>query len=71
MKTTRLNVSGMTCGHCVEAVEKALRNRPGVRNATVHLDDGAAEIEYDERAVAPEQLIAAVEGEGYSAAIAG
>jgi copper chaperone len=71
MKTTRLKVSGMTCGHCVAAVEKALRNRPGVRNATVHLDGGAAEVEYDESAVQPEQLIAAVEEEGYSAAVAG
>ncbi len=71
MKTTRLKVSGMTCGHCVEAVEKALRNQDGVRNATVHLESGAAEVEYDEARVAPEQMIAAVEEEGYSAAFAG
>ena len=71
MTTTRLKVAGMTCGHCVEAVEKALRNRTGVRNATVHLDSGTAEVEYEEREVAPEQLIAVVEDEGYTAAIAG
>lgn len=70
MKTTRLQVQGMTCGHCVSAVEKALRNQNGVRNATVHLENGAAEVEYEEGAVAPEQLVAAVEGEGYSARIA-
>lgn len=67
MKTTRLKVSGMTCGHCAQAVEKALRGSPGVRNATVHLDSGAAEVEYEESRVAPEQLISAVEEEGYSA----
>lgn len=67
MKTTRLKVSGMTCGHCAETVQKALRASPGVRNATVHLDSGAAEVEYEEGRVAPEQLIAAVEHEGYSA----
>jgi copper chaperone CopZ len=71
MKTTRLKISGMTCGHCVQTVEKALRNAPGVRNATVHLDAGAAEVEYDESAVAPEQLIAVVEEEGYPSAFAG
>jgi copper chaperone len=71
MKTTRLQVSGMTCGHCQSAVEKALQNQPGVRNATVHLDSGAAEVEYDEKAVAVEQLLAAVKEEGYSATIAG
>ena len=71
MKTTRLKVSGMTCGHCVQTVEKVLRNQSGVRNATVHLDSGAAEVEYDEARVAPEQMIAAIEEEGYSAAFAG
>jgi copper ion binding protein len=71
MKTTRLKVSGMTCGHCVQAVEKALRNHDGVRNATVNLDSGTAEVEYDEGRVAPEQMIAAVESEGYTAAFAG
>jgi copper chaperone len=71
MKTTRLQVSGMTCGHCQEAVEKALKARPGVRNAAVHLQEGTAEVEYDEANVVPEQLIAAVEEEGYRAALAG
>lgn len=71
MTTTRLKIDGMTCGHCVQAVEKALQNRPGVRTATVHLESGAAEVEYDESSVAPEQLIAAVEEEGYAAALAG
>ncbi len=71
MTSTRLKIDGMTCGHCVQAVEKALHNQPGVRSATVHLESGAAEVEYEETAVAPEQLIAAVEEEGYTAAIAG
>ena len=71
MKTTRLNVSGMTCGHCKDTVEKALRNQSGVRNATVHLDSGAAEVEYEERSVVPEQLVAAVRESGYEAQIAG
>ena len=71
MKTTRLAVKGMTCGHCAQAVEKALGNQPGVRTATVHLDDGAAEVQYEEGRVSPEQLIAAVEEEGYAATVAG
>ena len=71
MKTTRLAVSGMTCTHCASTVEKALRNETGVRNATVSLSDGTAEVEYEEREVAPEQLIGAIEREGYVAAFAG
>ena len=71
MKTTRFEVSGMTCGHCAQTVEKALRSQIGVRSATVQLDAGAAEVEYEEREVAPEQLIAAIEEEGYDATLAG
>ena len=71
MKTARLKGGGMSCGHCVAAVENALRNQTGVRNATVHLDMGAAEVEYEETAVAPEQLVAAVRQTGYEAEIAG
>lgn len=71
MKTTRLKVAGMTCGHCVERVEKALRNQTGVRNATVHLNEGAAEVEYEEGEVVPEQLIGVVEAEGYEASYDG
>lgn len=71
METTRLRIEGMTCGHCVQTVEKALQNQRGVRSATVHLEGGAAEVQYDPGQVAPEQLLAAVEEEGYSAAIGG
>lgn len=71
MKTTRLKIEGMSCGHCVQTVEKALHNQPGVRSASVHLSSGAAEVQYEETEVAPEQLIAAVEEEGYAAAVAG
>jgi copper chaperone len=71
MTTTNLRVTGMTCGHCVAAVEKALRSQPGVRAATVELDAGRAKVEHDEGAIGPEQLIAAVAEEGYSATVAG
>lgn len=71
MRTTRLKVGGMTCAHCVDRVEKALRNQTGVRSATVHLGEGAAEVEYEEREVVPEQLIEVVVAEGYDATIDG
>ena len=69
MKTTRLDIEGMSCEHCVRAVKTALCNTPGVHAATVDLRAGAAEVEYEEEAVAPEQLVAAVESEGYSARV--
>lgn len=70
METLRLTIEGMTCSHCQAAVETALRGQPGVRAATVYLQDGSAEVEYDPAAVSPDQLTAAVEEEGYAATAA-
>ena len=41
-----LKVEGMTCGHCVGRVQKALDAAPGVTGAKVDLDSGTAEISY-------------------------
>lgn len=69
MQTVRLTIEGMTCSHCQAAVETALRGQKGVRSATVYLQDGSAEVEYDPDAVSPGQLAAAVEEEGYAASV--
>lgn len=41
-----LKVEGMTCGHCVGRVQKALDAAPGVIEASVDLDSGTAEISF-------------------------
>ena len=64
----RIKIEGMTCGHCTGAVEKALSKVPGVTAVTrVSLESGEAQIEGD---AAPEQLIAAIEEEGFGARLA-
>ena len=35
-----LTVSGMTCGHCVSAVDRAVRAVPGVTDVAVDLERG-------------------------------
>lgn len=58
----------MTCGHCVSAVEKALRATDGVQDARVNLEKGSAEVDHTDEVQAP-QLVAAVEEEGYTARV--
>jgi copper chaperone CopZ len=41
-----LKVEGMSCGHCVGRVQKALDATPGVIAAKVDLDSGTAEIRF-------------------------
>lgn len=58
----RLKVSGMTCGHCVSAVSKAVRAIQAVEDVMVDLATGTVTVagNPDTRAVRD-----AIEGEGY------
>lgn len=58
----RLQVSGMTCGHCAQAVTRAVEALPRVERALVDLDAGEVSVEgaADEAAIRR-----AIEEEGY------
>lgn len=60
MKT--IQIDGMSCGHCVRAVEQALRALDGVDVHTVEV--GTVQITQSD-AVTDEQIRAAIEEEGY------
>lgn len=63
----RLNVEGMTCGHCARSVTNAIR---GVDpHAEVRVDLGAKRIEA-ETAADPSAVIRAIAEAGYAAAAA-
>jgi Cu+-exporting ATPase len=58
----------MTCASCANRVERKLNKLEGV-TATVNYATEKARVEFDRDAVAPEQLLAAVEAAGYEAAL--
>ncbi|PTA69272.1 CopZ family metallochaperone [Deinococcus arcticus] len=66
MTQIELDVTGMTCGHCQAAVTKTLKSVPGVQDVQVDLQTGKAVVQ---GAAQPEQLIAAVQEEGYGAQV--
>lgn len=65
MTKTTLNVTGMTCNHCVQAVEGALTELTGVERALVDLKANNVVVEYDESAVTVPQMTEAIEDQGY------
>ncbi|MBE7562003.1 heavy-metal-associated domain-containing protein [Acidithiobacillus sp. HP-6] len=67
MALIELSVQGMTCNHCVAAVDKALRVVPGVQTVAVHLDANSATVEGD--SMDAEALVQAIESEGYTAQV--
>lgn len=67
MAQVALRITGMTCGHCVAAVTKALQSVAGVESVEVNLEKGQGLIKGHAETA---QLIKAVEKEGYEAKIA-
>jgi Cu+-exporting ATPase len=63
-----LNITGMTCASCANRIERKLNKLDGV-TATVNYATEKARVEYDPGAVAPEQLVEAVQAAGYRAAL--
>lgn len=63
MQTT-INVSGMTCGHCVSAVTMELSLLPSVIEVAVDLESGQVTITSD-AALEQAQLATAIDEAGY------
>ncbi len=66
--TTTLNIDGMSCGHCVQAVTKALSAVPGVKVTSVAV--GSAVIETADGWTTG-KAVAALEEAGYPAKAVG
>jgi copper ion binding protein len=66
---TSLNVEGMTCGHCVMRVTKALEEVDGVKSVKVSLDKKEAEVVFKGDKIGEDVLISAVENAGYKAKV--
>ena len=64
-----LALIGMTCASCAAVIEKTLLRLPGVSSATVNLAANTGTIEFDPAVTGVEDLIAAVRGAGYDAAV--
>lgn len=61
---TRLSISGMSCAACVATVEDALKNAPGVDEASVNFAEHTATVSGN---VSSESLIQAIKDSGYGA----
>jgi copper chaperone len=64
-ETVELAIEGMSCDHCVRAVQDALRGVPGVTIDRVAI--GRATITYDPTQTTLDEVLDAVADEGYTA----
>lgn len=63
MTTTTLNVQGMSCGHCVNSVESAVK-KLGVE-AKVDLATNSVTVDFDETKVSLDAIKETIEEQGY------
>ena len=64
MTSLHLTIDGMSCGHCVMHVQKALRALDGVQVDSVQI--GSAAVQFDPAKRTVEEILNAVRDEGYT-----
>ena len=62
-----INISGMHCSHCVNSIESGLGKLDGVKSAKVSLENGTAEVSFDEEKVSLEDISEKISELGYTA----
>lgn len=66
MKEATLHVIGMSCQHCVNSIEKAIKEIGG--SAQVNLMNNTVTVSYDENKLSIDKVKAAIEEQGYDVA---
>ncbi len=63
MQKATFEISGMSCGHCVKAVDKALQQLDGV--TIEHVAIGSATVSYDEKQTDAGSIAQVIDDAGY------
>ena len=64
-KTATISIEGMSCEHCVRAVNDALSSQNGVKSVDVSLEGKNARVVYDDEHIQLSDLESAILDEGY------
>lgn len=62
----QLKVEGMSCGHCVKAIENGVGELNGVEAINVSLEQGLVDVVFDNSKVTTSNIKEAIEEEGYT-----
>ena len=65
MEQLHLTIEGMTCQHCVRAVDGRLRRTPGVE--VTHVTIGSADVRFDPAKTNADEISEVIADEGYTA----
>ena len=65
MENITLSVQGMSCGHCVNAVESSVGKLNGVEQVNVHLESGKVDVSFDNEKVTLSEIKETIDDQGY------
>ena len=65
MENVTLNVQGMSCGHCVKAVEGSVGELNGVDKVKVNLEAGQVDVSFDSSKVTVDTIKETIDDQGY------
>lgn len=65
MEKVSLNVIGMSCGHCVNAVEGSVGALNGVSSVKVDLKAAKVDVEYNPNEVSLDKIKETIDDQGY------
>ncbi|MBZ5751140.1 MULTISPECIES: copper chaperone CopZ [Metabacillus] len=65
MENITLSVQGMSCGHCVNAIEGSVGQVDGVNQVNVKLDSAQVEVLFNESQVSIDKIKETIEDQGY------
>lgn len=65
MQTVTLNVQGMSCGHCVKAIEGSIGELEGVKQVSVKLEKASVDVSFNESQISLDTIKETIEDQGY------
>ncbi|MGX8232100.1 copper chaperone CopZ [Bacillus subtilis] len=65
MEKITLNVKGMSCGHCVNSIERSVGELQGIKSVKVHLEAGIVDVEFNPSEVSLSEIKETIDDQGY------
>jgi copper chaperone len=65
MEKVTLTVNGMSCGHCVNAIEGNVGKLNGVSDVKVHLSEGKVDVAFDSTKISLDAIKETIDDQGY------
>jgi len=65
MEKVTLNVTGMSCDHCVRAVEGSVGSLKGVSSVMVDLKGNKVDVEFNQQEVTLDKIKETIDDQGY------